>query len=303
MKKKTILFFICVVFGASNFYGCVSSSKDINKLRSHIDNLEKARHQTDKNIRVLDENLIALKKEIELLKKSKGNNFDYATIVADIDALKEDVKLFNGRIEESNYLIDQRTKILGLANKQTTNEISRLDKTVTLNSNRLIQIANYTGMEHNFNIAIPQENGTNIEGAEVLQNAVLSPKELYEIAISLLEQGSPDNAKIKFQEFLSTYPKSDLADNCQFWIGEVFYRSEFYKKAILEFQKVIDNYSTGNKVPSALLRQAFSFEKLNELTNAKLVLKELIIKYPNTPEAKIGERKLKIIASEENSSQ
>ncbi len=287
MKNNTILFFVALIFIASQLCSCVTQSKDIDALYNHVSNLERARHQTDKNIRILEEKIAALE-------KGGNSNVNYASVIADIEALKEDVKLFNGRIEEANYLVEQKTKVLEITAKQNSNEIVRLDKANTLNSNRIIQVANYAGMEHNFAAMLPKENDKKDS-----ESTSLEPKELYEIAKGLLEQGNPDNARIKFQEFLSLYPNDSLSDNCQFWLGEIFYRGGAYKKAILEFQKVIDNYHNGNKVPSALLRQAYAFEKLEEIDNAKLVLKNLIIKYPNSQEAKIGEKKLKIITTTE----
>ena len=39
---------------------------------------------------------------------------------------------------------------------------------------------------------------------------------------------------------LKRFPQSDQADNAQFWIGETYYRENWYEKAILEYQKVIE---------------------------------------------------------------
>jgi TolA-binding protein len=58
---------------------------------------------------------------------------------------------------------------------------------------------------------------------------------------------------------LKRFPKSDNADNAQFWIGEIYYRQKWYETAILEYQKVIENYPKGNKVQASLLKQGFAF--------------------------------------------
>ena len=42
----------------------------------------------------------------------------------------------------------------------------------------------------------------------------------------------------KFKELIERFPKSERADNAQFWIGEIYYREKWYEKAILEYQKV-----------------------------------------------------------------
>jgi TolA-binding protein len=60
----------------------------------------------------------------------------------------------------------------------------------------------------------------------------------------------------------------------------------------LEYQKVIENYPSGNKIPAALLKQGLSFLNIGETNNARLVLKELVAKHPGTNEAAIAKQKL-----------
>jgi tol-pal system protein YbgF len=90
-----------------------------------------------------------------------------------------------------------------------------------------------------------------------------------------------------------SYPSSDNADNAQFWIGETFYQEKSYEKAILEYQKVIEKYPRGNKVPAALLKQGLAFLNLKDRVNSRLIFEELVRKYPNTSEAKAASDKLK----------
>ena len=47
-------------------------------------------------------------------------------------------------------------------------------------------------------------------------------------------------------------------------------------------------------MPAALLKQGYAFANLGEKGNARLILKELIRKYPGTSEAKIAAEKLDI---------
>jgi tol-pal system protein YbgF len=113
------------------------------------------------------------------------------------------------------------------------------------------------------------------------------------MAKQAFDQGDADTAKKKFKELIERYPKSERADNAQFWIGEIYYREKWYEKAILEYQKVIENYPKGNKVPASLLKQGLAFKNLGDKANARLILEELIRKYPKTSEAKIARDKLK----------
>ena len=120
----------------------------------------------------------------------------------------------------------------------------------------------------------------------------LSDDELYVRAKQSFDNGEYETARKGFQDLLDKYPKSKNADNAQFWIGEIYYREKWYEKAILEYQKVIENYPQGNKVPGSLLKQGFAFLNIGDETNARLILRELMNKYPESNEAKVAGKKL-----------
>ena len=60
----------------------------------------------------------------------------------------------------------------------------------------------------------------------------------------------------------------------------------------MEYQKVIENYPKGNKVPAALLKQGLAFRNIGDKPNARLILNELVKKYPNSNEGGIAKQKL-----------
>ncbi|MBW1759740.1 MAG: tol-pal system protein YbgF, partial [Deltaproteobacteria bacterium] len=98
----------------------------------------------------------------------------------------------------------------------------------------------------------------------------LSEVQLYELAKQVFDKGDFENARKGFQKVLKRFPNSRNADNARFWIGETYYREKWYDKAILEYQKVIEEYPKGNKVSAALLKQGIAFYNLGEKTNAGL---------------------------------
>ncbi len=119
----------------------------------------------------------------------------------------------------------------------------------------------------------------------------------YEIAWSALDQKDYRLAIRRLRDFLKRYPKSNLADNAQYWIGESYYALREFDQAILEFDAVRRKYPLGDKVPGALLKQGYSFAELGERVNARLILQEVIEKYPQSPEAARAKQKLKTLES------
>ncbi len=119
------------------------------------------------------------------------------------------------------------------------------------------------------------------------------PKDLYEAAHKHFKKGEYESAREVFNVLLKNYPKHELADNSQFWIGESFYREKDSENAIIEYQKLIKSYPKSAKIPSALYKQALSFEAIKDTKNAKVVLQVLVQKYPDSAEAKKAKAKLK----------
>lgn len=125
-------------------------------------------------------------------------------------------------------------------------------------------------------------------GAQVPGSA---PQE-YRDGIDLLRRGDNGGAIQKLREFLRKSPKSDLADDAQYWIGEAYYASRDYNRAILEFNEVLLRYPKGDKVPAALLRQALAFAELGDKVDARLVLQKLVSEHGDSAEAEKGRQKL-----------
>jgi len=133
--------------------------------------------------------------------------------------------------------------------------------------------------------------------AEVWAGETEAVKRDYEIAWSALDKKDYRLAIQRFRDFLKRYPKSNLADNAQYWIGESHYALREFDQAILEFDAVRRKYPQGEKVPAALLKQGYSFAELGEKVNARLILQEVIEKYPQSSEAMKAKQKLKTLES------
>lgn len=120
-----------------------------------------------------------------------------------------------------------------------------------------------------------------------------SPEEFYQQAQDIYAAGRLEEAITRFNRFIQNYPQHPLADNAQYWIGEVYYSGRDFPSAISEFQKVVDNYPNGNKAPEALLKIGFSYIELGETEKAVTTLKRLIKTYPSSDAAGKAKTKLK----------
>jgi tol-pal system protein YbgF len=132
------------------------------------------------------------------------------------------------------------------------------------------------------------------EGAAAESDAI---RRDYEAAWRTLDKKDYKGAIGRFKEFIKKYPKSALAGNAQYWVGESHYALKEFDQAIIEFDAVRRKYPQGEKVPAALLKQGFAFADLGEKVNARLILQEVVEKYPQSPEAVRAKQRLKSLES------
>lgn len=213
----------------------------------------------------------------------------YAGINAHIVGLQDDLQGVRGNLEETEYMVGQRMN----ASEELGREIQvRLDK-MALNLEKIETKVN--DIEQYLNLE-PERAQAQQPSTNAADTKKLSDTELYTSSKQAFDQGDFEAARKGFHKIITEFPTSEHADNAQFWIGEIYYREKWYEKAILEYQKVIENYPKGNKVPASLLKQGFAFLSLGDKANARLILNELAKKYPDTNEGKIAVQKLKEIS-------
>jgi len=115
----------------------------------------------------------------------------------------------------------------------------------------------------------------------------------YEKAYGFYLEHRYDEALTLFRDFLKHYPQHHLADNAQYWVGEIFYDLEDYPNAILAFKEVVTRYAEETKAPDALLKMGYSYVALDDPTNARVFLKRVIKNYPFSEAESKARAKLK----------
>jgi tol-pal system protein YbgF len=144
---------------------------------------------------------------------------------------------------------------------------------------------------------VPEDGG---EGAEAPPPEVpapgdslhVDPEQLYDQAYRDVTRGSYAMAVTGFREFLRLFPDHVLSDNAQYWLGECFYVQDDVTSAMTEFQKVLDNYPAGDKVPAAYLKLGYCQLRLNDKSGARQSFNDLVQKYPTSEEARQAKAKL-----------
>ena len=115
---------------------------------------------------------------------------------------------------------------------------------------------------------------------------------LYEAAQRDFYRGNYQLAMAGFSDFLDQFPKSDRADNAQYWIGESYYSLSDMDQAIQEFLKVRDLFPEGNKVAAATLKIGYAFLRKADSATARRYFETVCREFPGTDECSLAGEKL-----------
>jgi tol-pal system protein YbgF len=259
----------------------VSLNKKVNKLEESQTGVDKQRSRETNS-------------ELEAIRTSQASS------TADLEHMKAAIDAQSGRIEDLEHIIKRiiERDLSGLDDMRSeltlmTQKVSDLEMMVK-QQQEYLKLERPTSTERQEPIrrsTTPKESAPEV--AAIPAKKETSELSLYDSSLATYREGKYQEAREGFEDFLKRYPKSDLADNANFWIGESYMALGRYEQAILAYQEVIKKYPNGNKVPSALLRQAIAFVEIKDEMSAKLLLQKIIKNYPGSSEAKIAQTKLK----------
>jgi tol-pal system protein YbgF len=119
-----------------------------------------------------------------------------------------------------------------------------------------------------------------------------SPSQAFETARSDYYMGNWSLAIQGFQSFLKTFPKSDLTDDAQYYIGETYYMSGSFKDALAAYDAVIERYPASNTLPDAYFKRGMAQKALGQFPQAKESFAFVIKTYPSSDAAFLAKQAL-----------
>ncbi|RYC53424.1 tetratricopeptide repeat protein [Flagellimonas olearia] len=109
-----------------------------------------------------------------------------------------------------------------------------------------------------------------------------------------------NSAKIEgLNEFLRRYPSSTLRDDALFELGNSLIKNGQESEGLRTYDRLVSEYSQSKFAPRGMLRQGLVHYNASRNQQALDKLKEVVQKYPNTPEAKQAVATAKLVYVDE----
>jgi len=123
-----------------------------------------------------------------------------------------------------------------------------------------------------------------------------TPQRLYDQAYFDYSMGQYPLAISGFQALLNSFPKSDMADDALFQIGESYFAISKFQDAATAYARVISDYPNGNQVPTAYYKRGRALEAIpGQADAAKQAYQTVADKYPDSSAATLAKQRLEAL--------
>jgi tol-pal system protein YbgF len=275
--------------------GCVSGT-DIEGLHKHIGDIEKqvdvlskqtsSKEEVDK----LNQNLT---KQVSTILRS---NADMGTR---FDELTRELQTLAGKLEDANRRLAQLSQ--QIAEAQTRMDVASPGPASIAPGPPSVGPARASGGSGVQAAGVPVPvpvTAAPVTSAPKAAGGRSGPADIYNQALGDYQRGQFDLARQGFDEYVESYPKTDLSDDALFWAAECWSAQKKPKEAIGALEKLLKAYPQSDKAASAHLRKGLAHLELGEKAQSIVELQFVVHEYPSSDEAKSAKQRLRALGSD-----
>ncbi len=254
---KTIKYIVFTIFFiiVPNIFSGCATRGEIKRFQQQTEYLTQSNAEQQRQLKQLDSLLVAQQEFLHQLSANQQYN---------MEQLQAEMQIIENIFKESGYKVSQLTeKIDNIRQEMVTSQ--------------------------------PQQQSDSTDTSSSEPEVTINPKQLFETAALDYNKGKFELSKMEFEQFLSLFPQSALADDAQYSIAECLFALGKYEEAKTQYLKVRERFSSSTLVPDALFKASLSSLKMDDANSAKKLLQEIIEKYPQSDVAPRAEEKLKAI--------
>jgi tol-pal system protein YbgF len=199
-------------------------------------------------------------------------------VLDSIDAQDQRLAMFRGTIRSDMTEVQRQLMQIQELTGQSQQRISELQGRLAERERRPMYV--------------DPEAGADSVGAEPEQTATPSSvDEVYQVAVSLLNRGSPQTARTAFKQLLSQYPDHERAQDAQFHLAESWEGTN-PDSAVAAYELVVQNYPNSPRAPTALYRLGLLAEQNGDMETAQVYYTRVVSGYPQSDAAVLARAKL-----------
>ncbi len=270
--------------------GCVTGS-DIESLHRHVGDVEKrverlAQQSSSKEeVDKLNKNLTQQVSTILRSNADMGTRFDELT---------RELQTLAGKLEDANRRLAQLSQQIAEAQ-------SRMDfsgSTAVPADSTGTGAPPWTGAPPATGAPAPAPGLPPAAAAPRPAAGRPAPADLYNQALGDYQRGRFDLARQGFEEYVETYPGTDLSDDALFWAAECWSAQKKPRESLATLDRLLKAYPQSDKASSAHLRKGLAHLDLGEKAQAIVQLQFVVHEYPTSDEAKSARQRLRALGSD-----
>ena len=216
----------------------------------------------------------------------------------EVESLETEVRELRGQLETLSHTLNQLKEHQRELYLDTDRRLQRIESaTPTQTASPATQPATTPGTPATSATAPsqPAPTSTTPSAGQTPSATGVDPfaeQQAYQSAFDLLKSGRYEDAAVAFQQFVAEFPTGSYADNAQYWLGETYYITRQFQRAVQEFERLVSMHPNSQKLTHALLKIGYAHDELGNKAEAERVLGELMERYPQSAAAGLARKRL-----------
>jgi tol-pal system protein YbgF len=123
-------------------------------------------------------------------------------------------------------------------------------------------------------------------------NPAVSPQRLYDQAWGDYVGAQYNLAIAGFENYIRSYPRSELAGEAQYFIGESCYQQGMHREAVTAYDRGISDYPNSKRIPDMYYKRGMALNALGQTDRARESWEYVLKNFPNSEAGRLARQRL-----------
>jgi len=120
----------------------------------------------------------------------------------------------------------------------------------------------------------------------------MTPQRMYNTSLADFTAGQWALCIEGFNQYVNAFPRNDLADDAQWYVGECYQQDGKFAEAVDAYNRVITNYPKGDRVPDAYYKRGVALSAMGQTDRARESFETLMKTFPDHDMARMAKQQL-----------